>query len=163
MTTKTTGIEAEIERRVREEVQREEAARVERIRAQVLEAQQREQAEQERQQRIAELRARIPAELDLAPVEEARAALASALDSYMATCATHDARHRELWGEVSALAHSGSLPAGMTAASNHLGTISADGTDYSKSRVQSTLARVSYEAFRRYYPREGWDIGKPQD
>jgi multidrug efflux pump subunit AcrA (membrane-fusion protein) len=158
MTTK--ALEAEIERRVREEVQREEAARLERIKAQVLEQQAREQAEGERRQRIAALRESIPADLDQAQLEVARTQLEAALDAYVATCRAYDTRYVQRWNEVLELRGSGPMPADMVAEPR---SIAMGGVDYRKSRLQTKLAQIARAVFRRYYPLDQFDLGRPQD
>ena len=150
----------EVQRLVREELDREEAGRMERIRQTVLERQAREQAAQEREARIAQLRERIPVELDQAPLEAARAALRTALVEYMRVCRAHDQRFSDLWMEISNLAGSGPLPKDMAAA---YGTISMGGVDYRRSRAQTTLVNLARDTFREQYPRDGFDLGRPQD
>ncbi len=163
MTTKTTDVDAEVQRRIREKLAREEAERMERIRSEVLAEQEQQRQAEERAALVAEIRKRIPVELDRAPLEEAIAVFRAAAETLIAPCAAHDARHADLWMAINGLASSGPVPADLVAAHTYGGLISADGKDYRKSRVQHTMSTVLYEVFRRHYPREGWDIGKPQD
>ncbi len=163
MTTKTADVDAEVQRRIREKLVREEAERVERIRSEVLAEQEQQRKADERQASIADIRKRIPVELDRAPLEEAIAVFRAGAETLIAACAAHDARHTDLWTAITGLASSGTLPADLVAAHTYGGLISADGKDYRKSRVQHTMATVLYEVFRQYYAREQYDIGKPQD
>ncbi len=162
-TTKPTDVDAEVQRRIAEKIQREEAERMERIRAEVLAEQQQQRKAEERAARIEDIRKRLPVELDRAPLEEAKAALAAALESYMATCAAYDAKHRELWNDLNDVAASGPLPRGIAASHVYGGMISTDTRDYRKSRVQFTLSTLAAETFRKHYPREEFDLGRPQD
>ncbi len=110
-----------------------------------------------------QLRARIPVELDQAPLVEARTNLRAALAAYMGSCRAYDRKYVDLWHELSSLEASGGLPADMAAQHVFGGTVSSGGIDYRKSRAQSTLATAAYDAFRELYPREGFDLGRPQD
>ncbi len=129
----------------------------------VAERRERQREAAERVAQVAEIRKRIPVELDRAPLEEAIAVFRAGAETLIAACAAHDARHADLWMAITGLASSGQLPADLVAAHTYGGLISAEGKDYRKSRVQVTMSTVLYEVFRRHYPREGWDIGKPQD
>ncbi len=152
-----------IEQEAKAILQAEEKARLDAAVQAVAERRERERQAAERKAQLAEIRQRIPAELDRAPLEEAIAVFRAGAETLIAACAAHDARHADLWMAINGLASSGPVPADLVAAHTYGGLISADGKDYRKSRVQHTMATVLYEVFRQYYPREGWDIGKPQD
>jgi hypothetical protein len=156
----TTTIDHEVKRRIAD-IQRRDRERVEaEVRAEAEAQIASETAAAERQTRIAELRERIPVELDQVPLEAARTDLRAALTVYMAACRAHDQRFSDLWTEITNLAGSGPVPSDLGAAYSR---ISIGGKDYPKSRAQSMLATAALAAFREQYPREGFDLGRPQD
>ncbi len=161
MTTKTADVDAEVQRRIREKLAREEAERMERIRSEVLAEQEQQRQADERAARIERLRARIAVELDRTPLNDAAATLAEAFDAFDAICAGFDATHLDFVHEIVDLAASGPVPPDLAVSPR--GVISAGGRDYRPSRVQLTQMTLAYEAFRKYYPREGWYPGSPQD
>ncbi len=152
-----------IEQEARKLIEAEDKARLDAAVQAVAERRERERQAAERAALVAEIRQRIPVELDRAPLEEALAVFRAGAETLIAACAAHDARHADLWTAIIGLASSGTLPADLVAAHTYGGMISAEGKDYRKSRVQLTMSTVLYEVFRRYYPREQYDIGKPQD
>ncbi len=152
-----------IEQEARKLLEAEDKARLDAAVQAVAERRERERKAAERAALVAEIRQRIPVELDRAPLEEAIAVFRAGAKTLIAACAGHDARHADLWNAIIGLASSGQLPADLVAAHTYGGLISADGKDYRKSRVQLTMSTVLYEEFRRYYPRDQYDIGKPQD
>ncbi len=162
MTAKT--VDAEVSRLVREEIDREELARVERIKRQVLERKAAEAAEGERQARIAQVRSDIATQLDPAPLDAAEAELAEALDRYMAVCVAHDRRFSPLWVEISNLAGSGALPADMAAEHRYGGVIVMEGKDWRKSRIHTRLIRAAQAAMNKHRPLDHVDLSRnPQD
>lgn len=156
-----TAIDTEVQRLVRAEMEREEAARVDRIRQTVLAQQAARQAEQDREQHIAELRERIAADLDTAPLDAARAELAGVLDRYVAACADYDRRFGACWQDVSNLAASGQMPADLTASHLYGGMISVGGTDIRKARLHTTLVRLAQAACETHRPPNHIDWGRP--
>ncbi len=163
MTTKTTTADAELQRMVSAEIEKEHAERVERIREQLTARMATENAAAERQQHIAQLRQRIPVELNQSQLDDARARLRDALTAYMSSCRDYDNRQWGLWHELLNLSGSGPMPADMAAQTTLGGAVSADGVDYRQSRLQTTLATSAFEIFSELYPRHGWDLGRPQD
>jgi len=163
MRTKTNAADAELQRMVAAEIEKEHAERVERIREQVTVRRAAENVAAERQQHIAQLRQRIPVELNQSQLHDARTNLRAALAEYMRSCRDYDNRQWELWHELLNLSASGPMPTGMVAQTTMGGAVSADGVDYRQSRLQTTLATSAFEIFSELYPRHGWDLGRPQD
>ena len=160
-----TTVDAEVQRLVRAELDREEQARIERIRQAVLAQQAALQAEDDHEQRIAELRDRIAVDLDTAPLEAARAELAGVLDRYVATCADYDRRHSALWTEIANLAGTGRpMPADLATSHTYGGMISVGGTDIRRARTHSTLVQLAQAACETHRPPNHIDWGRsPQD
>jgi hypothetical protein len=148
---------------VSEQVTKEDNARLERIRQDVAARMAADKAQDERNAYIAQLRQRIPVELNQRQLDDARTNLRAALAEYMRVCRDYDTRHVELWNELLNLSNSGDMPADMAALATYGGVVSADGVDYRASRLQVTLATSAREIFRVLYPRHGWDLGRPQD
>ncbi len=157
-------VDKEVQRLVRDELDREQAARMERIRQAVVERQAMELAAHERQQHIGELRERIPVELDTAPLEAVRAELAEVLDRYVAACADYDRRFAACWTDLLNLAGSGPLPADLSASNAHGGMISSAGRDIRKSRLHITMITLAEAVIRKHRPPDRVDLHRaPQD
>lgn len=114
------------------------------------------EAEQARQDRISAL-VRELVERDASPtLERATVALRKALDQFAATCASYNARHGEIYDELSRI---GTLPAGVAIVPGG-GIEVPDGPDGRPANVQHIIARNATEALTSTFPRMSIDLGR---
>ncbi len=119
------------------------------------------QAEQERQERLAQLRQDLPATLDTADVDQARAAMEAAIDAYVAACRAYQERLNDALDalEDPSLAP---LPAGL--GRGQYGTVTIGRRTYRPASAQRAIRDAAEAAVRQHYgPRFRFDLGNPPD
>ncbi len=118
------------------------------------------QAEADRLGRVAALRASLPARLDPAPVEQARAEMERAIGAYLDACRAHDDAMDAATEELRGLAP---LPAGLAVDSPRYGQVTDGAAVHRRSRPQTTIAAIVTAAIRTRWPRQLVQLDRPQD
>lgn len=107
-------------------------------------------AERDRERRIAELVAGLPAALDPAPVDKARAAMERAIAAYVAAEAERDAALAAAVADLEAL---GPLPRGVHVHDGHRGSVTVGPATWRRGDYETGIVRAAVSAIKARHPR----------
>ncbi len=113
-----------------------------------------------RLERVEAIKAELVEKLNPAPLEQARAAMAEAIDAYVALCAEREVVRGGAWSDLSGLGEP--LP-GVWLNGSGYGTRAVGGTVYRQALTQRGIAEVATEAIRKHFPRSEVRLGNPED
>ncbi len=139
----------------------ESAVRFAQARLRGAERQAEAQAEAARLQRIEQLREELTTTLDPAPVEQARQAMETAIEQFVAACRAYDDRCADA-DDALADPSLAPLPRDL-GKGDQPGHLRVGGQEYRRARPQMGIHRAGMAAITRYYPRHQVNLGNPQD
>jgi hypothetical protein len=122
-----------------------------------------EQREAHRLERIAAIRASLPAHLDPARLDGPRQALEAALDGWFAAYAEHDAALADAWNALSAEAPRSTPGVKLNDGGVH-GSVTIAGQTYRNAPAQRALVDAARAAYGRHFPPNRWfDLSRALD